>query len=177
MKPECVDAASPRGAALALVLASVLLAGCGDNSVQRTLGILRQGPDEFKVLPTRPLEIPESNVLPAPDPNAPARVVSDPLAMARDALGVPKAGSATPSAAETALLDRLGAANPPVGIRETVEQDLKAQADEETLLVHDILGVTEARIRAASLLVTSEEVERLRALGVLASPPTRESIR
>lgn len=177
MKPEHVAAARPRGAVLALVLASVLLAGCGDNSVQRTLGILRQGPDEFKVLPTRPLEIPASDVLPVPDPNAPARVVSDPLSIARKALGAPKAGSGTPSSVEVSLLNRLGAANPPAGIRETVEQDLKAQAEEDTLLVHDILGVTEARARAASILVTSEEVERLRGLGVLASPPARESIR
>lgn len=166
-----------RGAAaalLALALAVPLLAGCEESSLQRTLGILRQGPDEFRVLPTRPLEIPEGDSLPVPDPDAGSLVADDPLDLARRALdaGSPTAGA--PGPAEAALLGRLGAAGPPPGIRALVERERRENEEAETLLVHDLLGVTERRRHASNALPYSEEVERLRELGMLARPAPAE---
>src|SRR5205085_2157135 len=57
-------------AALMLSAAGLVLAGCGD-SVTRTLGLVRDAPDEFTVTTRAPLAMPPSFELPPPQPGAP----------------------------------------------------------------------------------------------------------
>lgn len=68
---------------------AAILAGCSRDD-PRLLNLSSQGPgpDEFSVLPTQPLEIPEDlAALPEPIPGGPNRVDPDPEAAAIAALG------------------------------------------------------------------------------------------
>lgn len=74
---------------LILVLA---VAACsrGDGDVPRLMNAaaLQQGPDEFSIIPTQPLQAPPSfQALPEPTPNGANLVDQDPRALAAQALG------------------------------------------------------------------------------------------
>lgn len=161
------------GWCVAIFATAVALSGCSDNnSIRSRLGLLHQGPDRFAVLPNRPIEIPEGDALPAPQPGAPALVRPDPVAEVRAVLGMGPVESATPSAIELALLERLGAAGADPTVASRLETDAATTgADDETLLVHQWLGLDDIRNRRASALDPAAETERLRAAGVIASPP------
>lgn len=80
-----VNARTRAGVVGGLVMAALLLAGCGEGGVAG--GLRRAGvtskPDEFMVLPTRPLEMPSNfAALPPPTPGAPNRVDVQPHAEA-----------------------------------------------------------------------------------------------
>ena len=76
--------------ALMAVLAVATLAGCtgdGDRALTEFRGT-RDGPDEFAVLPSKPLETPESfAALPAPTPGGANRTDQNPLGDSIAALG------------------------------------------------------------------------------------------
>lgn len=107
--------------ASALILA---LAGCGgrDGALTRIKNT-GNGPDEFTILPTKPLEMPESyNTLPPPAPGSANRVDVNPEAAGVAALGgnpnavIPGA----PSAADAALLNRANRYGTTPAIRQTL---------------------------------------------------------
>lgn len=75
-------------AAIFPVLALVLLTACGDT--ERPLRDMRAsggGPDEFQVIPVRPLEMPATTSLPEPTPGGSNRTDPNPRADAIVALG------------------------------------------------------------------------------------------
>lgn len=76
---------------IAILIASLAIAGCGRGDRDVTLTRIKHkgdGPDEFTVLPTRPLQTPESyNVLPPPTPGAGNLTDPNPVAEGIAALG------------------------------------------------------------------------------------------
>lgn len=104
------------GAAI-LSLVAVALAGCGGN---RGVFASRKGvPNEFAVGRAAPLTVPPDFALVPPVPGQPRPQEADSSTQALNALF---GGQARPSAGETALTTRAGAAPTP-GIRSDVGQD------------------------------------------------------
>lgn len=56
---------------LAALALPVLLAGCGGSDMARSFGLVREGPDEFRVTTRAPLSMPPEFNLPPPRPGAP----------------------------------------------------------------------------------------------------------
>ena len=106
--------------AAALLLAGGLLAGCGEGGLAGGLRSAGVGatPDEFMVLPTKPLELPENlaaRPLPPPTTGSANRVDQNPRAEALAGL-TGRPGAATANGA--ALVARVGPGAP--GIRATL---------------------------------------------------------
>lgn len=104
-------------------LALAVLAACGDTDRPlRDMSAAGGGPDEFAVVPLKPLEIPSELSLPAPTPGAENRTDPEPRANAIAALG----GSATAQVAggvpaqDTALVGQVGRYGVDDGIRATL---------------------------------------------------------
>lgn len=109
-----------------LLLAPLLLAGCGDSA--RTFGLTRDAPDEFQVTTRAPLSMPPSlGSLPPPRPGASRPQELTAREQAESAL-VPgtfaPAQRAGQSTGERALLSSTGS---------TAPQDIRTRVDEETL--------------------------------------------
>ena len=159
----------PAGAA-AFLLAALALAGCQDGGLAGTLRSagVGQSPDEFLVLPTRPLEMPpDFAALPPPTPGAVNRVDYRPRAEAIAGLtGQP----ATATASGAALVARAGPADPSIRARLAVE-DAEWRATHRGRLLErwfsrnrEALAYREMRLDAAA------EFERLRARGYRVPP-------
>ena len=114
----------------ALALAA-LLPACGDSTA-RTLGLVRDAPDEFQVTTRAPLSMPpDMTTLPSPTPGSPrpqersSRQQAEALLSPGLALQDPRrAPAARPSAGEAALLQRAGNDAP---------ADIRRRVDEESL--------------------------------------------
>lgn len=93
-----------------LVLAS--LVGCGGGDAEPNLLNIRQprseGPDEFAVLPTKPLQLPGSTALPPPTPGGRNLADPTPEADAAIALGGNPGALARPPAGDGALIAYTG---------------------------------------------------------------------
>lgn len=78
-----------RRSILALTVTTLALAACGRSDGRlANIPVDGSGPEEFAVLPTTPLQMPESfNALPAPTPGAANLVDQNPRAAATAALG------------------------------------------------------------------------------------------
>jgi hypothetical protein len=170
MPPRTRSRASAALTAAALVAAALALGGCGER-----LGVLRgasfQQPDEFMVLPTRPLEMPPSlAVLPPPMPGTTDRVAYRPRDEAMAALaGRPAA--ALPGA--PGLVARIGPADP--AIRATLAaEDAEFRRRNRPLLLDRWFRRDSGRAAYDRLALDAEaEQRRLRAAGVRvpAAPP------
>jgi hypothetical protein len=118
----------PVFAALAL---TALLPACGDSTA-RTLGLVRDAPDEFQVTTRAPLSMPpDMTTLPSPTPGSPrpqersASQQAEALLSPGLALQDPRrAPGVAPSVGEAALLQRAGPDAP---------NDIRRRVDEETL--------------------------------------------
>ena len=116
----------PAIAALAL---AALLPACGDSTA-RTLGLVRDAPDEFQVTTRAPLSLPpDMTTLPSPTPGSPrpqertASQQAEALLSPGLALQDPRrAATARPSVGEAALLQRAGP-DAPDGIRTRVDEE------------------------------------------------------
>ncbi|WP_048862160.1 DUF3035 domain-containing protein, partial [Acidisphaera rubrifaciens] len=106
---------------LAALALPVLLAGCGGgDSMARSFGLVREGPDEFRVTTRAPLSIPPEFNLPPPRPGAPrpqetsttqqAAAVLAPEATLDGEAPAPAAG--TPSTGQSALVSAAGRGAP-----------------------------------------------------------------
>lgn len=106
--------------------AVLILASCGEDKIAGTLqeaSLANGAPDEFLVLPQKPLEIPEDlSVLPTPDPTAGSRVEIDPHAGAKRALGGTGGGYKASGADNTVL-----AAARSRPISPNIRQELRAE--------------------------------------------------
>ncbi|CAN5666022.1 hypothetical protein BH23PSE1_BH23PSE1_11690 [soil metagenome] len=161
-----------RLAALAAALLS--LAACGEDGIAgglRSAGSGTASPDEFMILPTRPLETPpDLAALPPPAPGTASRVDYQPEAEAITALtGRPAAATAPASA----LVARLGPADP--AIRGTLAaEDQAFQAASRPRLLERLFRRDRQRlVYSGQALEPDAELRRLRALGARtpAAPP------
>lgn len=122
---------SPLGTAA--LLAVLALAGCSQiGDPIEAIGARRPAPDEFKVVPRKPLVVPptlaQATALPTPDPGRPSPLEPDPAA---DAVAALTGTTATPrptattsiSAGESALLSAADAASSNPEIRTQLESD------------------------------------------------------
>ncbi len=158
----------------------IALAGCGNrNGLHDSYDNRSEGPDEFSVLPSRPLEVPETlNVLPPPIPGGPNRTDATPRADAVLALGgTPNAGAGAPiPAADSALIATATRYGVPQGIRTQLAQedaDFRSRAPGLRLLTRNRYYT----LYRPQTLDAYAEQERFSQLGVgvpSASPPPED---
>lgn len=105
-------------------LALLLLAGCG--GAQKTLGLERQAPDEFKVQKHAPLELPPNYALRPPAPGAARPQEQSPSDQAKQTVfggAAAQREKAAPTSAEAALLQNAQA--------DYIDPDIRAKLDAE----------------------------------------------
>lgn len=129
--------AKPTSAILAVSAAAMLLAGCSD--VQESLGIARNVPDEFAVVPRAPLSVPPGVSLPQPGTTEPAGgVVTAPERGAAAVLGGDTTGGGVTSG-QAALLASAGANRADPNIRRVVDQETQDLFRADDSFVDDLL--------------------------------------
>jgi len=175
----------PRKTVLTL-MAAVLMAGCGtgrDEDV--TLSKIRSegnGPDEFSIIPGKPLEMPEDMTrLPAPTPGRANRTDQNPIADGIAALGGnPGArGTGAPAAADAALVAHAGRYGRDPAIRERLaaeDREIRRQYGNVNIL-RILPGTDYVQAYRGQWLDAYEEERRLRRRGVTtpAAPPEPEN--
>jgi hypothetical protein len=164
---------SGRAIALALALVPLGLGGCGEGGLAgalRSAGVAGK-PDEFMVLPTRPLEMPQNlAALPPPTPGATNRVDYRPHLEAIAGLtGRPP----TAAASGAALVARAGPIDPNVRAELAAEDVVWRETHRGLLLERVFSGDRDALVYRDMVLNAPAEFERLRAIGVQvpAAPP------
>lgn len=121
--PDRISARRPARLALTLC-AALAVAGCGGKGLRSVMSVQLEQPDEFKVLPHAPLQLPASfDALPAPTPGAESPLAPRPVDDARAILSGGAAAAGAPSAGELALLERAGAEEADPAIRRTLEEE------------------------------------------------------
>jgi hypothetical protein len=171
MRPE---RPAPTALAAALALAALALAGCGEGGLAsglRSVGVGTSSPDEFLVLPTRPLELPpDLNALPPPTPGRTNRVDYVPRTEAITALSGSPAAAAPPA---SDLVASVGPIQP--GIRAILaEEDVVYRQQNQPLLFERWFRPDRDRLAYQGMLLDpNAEYDRLRARGlrVPAAPP------
>lgn len=156
----------------ALLLTAATVAGCGGN--RGPAGFLRSAgvggtPDEFMVLPTKPLEMPENMAaLPPPTPGAANRVDYHPREVAIAGLTGRPALATTNGAA---LVARSGPADPNVRTALAAE-DAEWRATNHGLIFERMFTRDRtALVYRPMVLDAPAELERLRRMGVEVPPP------
>lgn len=163
-------APSARVSLIAGLLAAGLLAGCGGNDSNRSLvDRLTSGsfsaPEEFDVLPQKPLEVPDDlTTLPRPTPGGPSRVDLTPRADAVRALtGRPTAG--TTAASDQRLLAAM-ARQPDIRALLAAEDAAHREGSHGPLLDRLFGMVGDREIYSGQILDAEAELLRLRAAGL-----------
>lgn len=159
----------------ALLLAAAALAGCAEGGVAGNLRAAGIGstPDEFMVLPTKPLEMPaDLAALPSPTPGAINRVDYQPELEAVASLTGKQAPAGTASAG--ALIARAGPVDPNIRPELAAADVIYRQENRGLLLPRLILKDDELLTYGGEMLDRGAEFERLRAqgVGVPPAPPT-----
>ncbi|SOB95076.1 DUF3035 domain-containing protein [Rhodobacter maris] len=166
---------------IALVLA-LALAGCGRSDKAPQLMHLRSdtpGPDEFGILPTKPLEMPEDlAALPAPTPGGSNLTDPTPAADAIAALGgnPDRLNTAGVPAGDGALVSRAGRFGTETGIRTALaDEDLEYRRKNNGKFLERLFGVnTYLKAYGPMALDQEAEIERWRRAGLRtpAAPPS-----
>jgi hypothetical protein len=127
-------ASTPR-TLLGALLASTILAGCGQDTA-RTLGLTRDAPDEFQVTTRAPLSMPPSlGQLPPPRPGSTRPQERSAREQAEALLtGAPAPRATAPTRGEAALLAQTGP-DVPDSIRAQVDQEATRTGNENRTLV------------------------------------------
>jgi hypothetical protein len=157
-----------RLAAGGLALAALVgLSACGEGGAAgalRSAGFVGGTPDEFMVLPTRPLEVPNDlNVLPPPTLGGPNRVDVQPQVEAVTALTGRPPGE---GASGAALVARVGPADPNIRATVAAENAEFAQSNGGRLFERWFGNNPRGVAYRSQTLDASAEYLRLRALGV-----------
>ncbi len=161
-------------AALAIV---VFLSACGsDNPRLLNIRSSSDGPDEFAIVPNRPLEAPENfSALPPPTPGRANRVDQNPNADAIAALGGRPGVAATIPAQDAGLLASVSRYGVEDNIRGVLAaEDLEFRRRKDGRLLERLFGTNVYyRAYAPQSLNKYRELERFRGLGVRtpAAPP------
>jgi len=159
-----------RGALIAGAAALIALAGCGSKDpVLMHVRASGNGPDEFAILPPKPLAMPEDLAqLPEPTPGSTNRTDPTPFEDAIVALGgKPQAGRGIP-AADGALLAHASRFGTTAGIRETLAaEDLEYRRKHDGRLLERLFSVNVYfRAYLPMTLDQHAELARWRAAGV-----------
>lgn len=159
-------------AAMALLLAAAAVAGCtqgrGPAGFLRSAGVAGT-PDEFMVLPTKPLEMPENMAaLPPPAPGTANRVDYNPR---QDAVAGLTGRPALATTNATALVARAGPADPAVRTALAVEDERWRATHHGLLFERLFTRDRSALVYRPMVLDAPAELERLRRLGVEVPPP------
>ncbi len=147
---------------LALAVCATALAGCSGDKFGRTLGFIRDAPDEFTVTTRAPLAMPPSFTLPPPRPGAPRpqeqseRTQAELALVPQMALGGPPAGS---SPGQQALVQ---AAGPPVTPAIRAEVDQEASRDRPSEGLADKLMFWRKTPQPGIVVDPAKEAQRLR---------------
>ncbi len=161
---------------LATLAFAGLVAACGGGDPDlRTLSNDGDGPDEFSIVPNRPLEQPRDlAALPAPTPGGANRSDQDPLADATRALGGTPGGATAPVQGE-ALIAATGRFGTDPGVRaELAARDRAFREDNRGRLLNRVFRrSTYDDAYSGQSLDQYDELERLRGRGVRtpAAPP------
>jgi hypothetical protein len=150
-----------------LLAAAVALAGCGDGGLAgglRAAGVAGK-PDEFMVLPTRPLEMPANlAALPPPTPGRPNRVDYQPIPEA--IAGLSGRPGAAGNADGSALVAVAGPRDPSVRAELAAEDAEWRRTHRGRLLERLTARDREALVYRPMVLDAPLEFERMRASGV-----------
>lgn len=138
-----------------------------------------QGPDEFSIVPPKPLEMPESlTELPAPTPGGSNRTDATPKDDAIAALGGNPAKAATIPAADSALVSRAARYGVDGGIRGTLaEEDLEFRRKNDGRLLERLFSVNVYyKAYRKMALDQQRELLRWRKLGIAtpSAPPAKK---
>lgn len=154
---------------LAAALAAPLVLGACSNA-KETLGLTKQAPDEFAVVKRAPLAMPPDYSLRPPKPGAPRPQELEPSVEARQAIfGVDGSNTGNPeyySEGESILLRDAGVGEAQIdpAIRQTVDNEIKVEVDENTPVVDKLLnysGMGDGNT-SASVVDPVAEAERLK---------------
>jgi hypothetical protein len=170
-----------RGMIMVAFGAALTLSGCAGNREPQLMNVTQpgDGPDEFGILPTRPLEMPQDLAqLPPPTPGGPNRTDVQPQADAIAALGGNPAAvtrSGTIPAADGALVSSASRYGVTPGIRETLAaEDLEFRRQNDGRLLERLFNANVYFQAYAPLSLDQQaELERWRARGVrnVSAPP------
>ncbi len=157
--------AAGKGAVLSALAAGLLLSACGggDNRLMN-LRSPHDGPDEFAILPTKPLEMPQDfTQLPPPEPGARNLVDPKPLDDAVIALGG-RPGAGGNDAALASAAGRYGVSG---GIREQLAaEDAQIRSRNSPRLLERLFGSsTYHRVYGRQAIGSDTELERWRRAG------------
>ncbi len=173
---------SVRRTILAISGASVLaLAACSDseNPILMHAASQERGPDEFGILPTKPLEMPDSlSELPPPNPGGANRVDPQPRADVARALGGNPAAAVAPGTADGGIVNHASRFGREEGIRDQLaSEDLEFRRRNQGRLLERLFSVNVYH-RAYEFMWLDKyaELERWRRAGVRtpSAPPEPE---
>ena len=133
-----------KGRAIIAIATMMTLASCGGDGMPHLRNLHSgQGPDEFAIVPPKPLSMPESLAdLPEPTPNGANRTDATPLDDAAIALGgKPQASGGIP-AGDSALYAHAARFGVEAGIRTTLaSEDLEWRRDNNGRILEKLLNV------------------------------------
>lgn len=149
-------------------LAALSLTACGSASHLHSFGNAGAGPDEFAILPTRPLEMPKSfAALPAPTPGGTNLADPNPVGDALAALGGHEGAGAAIPAADAGLVSAADRYGVDPAIRATLAQeDAAMRARRGRLGILSGSGDRYYRIYAGMALDAYAELARFQSMGV-----------
>ncbi len=167
----------------AATLAALALSGCGN--VQETLGLGKKPPDEFAVVKQAPLILPPNYALRPPEPGASRPGGVDPREVAQAALTgrrpatqgdiAGRAGGASKSQGENALLSEARATNPDPSIRRKVNEEFSNLAERDRDFVDRLIFWQKAQ-PPGTIVDPDKEKQRLREAAAANTPPSKGDV-
>jgi hypothetical protein len=168
-----------RGKAVIALLAVLVLTACGDGTPQLMNLRTGDGPDEFGIVPPRPLEMPESlSDLPEPTPGGSNRTDRNPEAEAVVALGGNPGAAGGIPAGDSALYAHAARFGVEGSIRATLaSEDLEWRRDNKGRILERLFNVNVYyRAYRDQRLDQQAELQRWRQLGLRtpSAPPRKD---
>jgi hypothetical protein len=168
-----------RGKAVIALLAVLGLSACGDGTPQLMNLRTGEGPDEFGIVPPKPLEMPESlNDLPEPTPGGVSRTDRDPEAEAAVALGGRPGAAGGIPAGDSALYAHAARFGTESGIRSTLAaEDVQWRRDNNGRILERLFNVNVYyKAYRDQRLDQQAELQRWRKLGLRtpSAPPRKD---
>ncbi|MSP00127.1 MAG: DUF3035 domain-containing protein [Acetobacteraceae bacterium] len=159
------------GRVIVPLAATLLLTGCGDSSLSRTFGLVRDTPDEFRVITRAPLSMPPDFTLRPPQPGAlrpqeqSERRQAESVLVPDAAFGGSRGG---PSPGQAALVRDAGGA-PPADIRQRIDQEARLGASDDGFV--DRLLYWRKTDSQKAVVDAGAEAQRLRQNSALGQSP------